>query len=123
MLEERYNLVCYRAAPSRVCCPLQAEAVALREAILFVKGKGLQSCTFLTDSQTLAQVCSSPQPPLDADWRAYKEINDIWCLLQDNDYICSYISRSQLVMADYLAKGGRTLEEGFTRYTYPSFNF
>ncbi|XP_078175199.1 uncharacterized protein LOC144568705 [Carex rostrata] len=123
VVEEDGVLKGYRAAPCTVCCPLQAEVVALKEAILFVKGLGLQSCSFFTDNQILAQTSMAQQPPLDADWRAYKEIQEIWGLLKENDFECLHIGRSHNGLADYLAKGGSTLDEGYTGYSYPAFNF
>ena len=121
IVEEGHELKGYRAAPSYVCCPIQAEAVALRDAILFVKEQGILSCTFYTDNEYLVVTCSTVQPPLEADWRAYKEINEIWCLLRDNDYDCKHFPRSQNVMADNLAKIGSCLEEGYTGFSYPTF--
>lgn len=44
------------------------------------------------------------QSHLEADWKAYQEVNDIWGLLQEDEFECRYISRSQTGMADYLAK-------------------
>jgi hypothetical protein len=67
VVEEGKMLKGYRAAPSVVCSPMQAEAVALREAIYFVKSLNLPSCTFYTDNQDLAKVCMELHPPIDAD--------------------------------------------------------
>ena len=85
---------------------------------MFVRGQGILSCTFFTDNQSLAIACSALHPPLEADWRAYKEINEIWNLLYENDYECKHINRSQNVMADYLSKVGSTLVEGYTGFSY-----
>lgn len=123
VVEEGTQLMGYRAAPSRVCSPIQAEAVALREAISFVKNLGLQPCSFYTDNQELALVCSSLDPPLEADWRAYREINEIWSLLKENEFDCRFIPRSQNSMADELAKLGSGLDEGCSGFTFPSFKF
>lgn len=65
-------------------------------------------------NQSLANYCSAMQPPLEANWRAYREINDTWGLLKENAFECRYISRSQNGMADYLVKLGSSLENGFT---------
>ncbi|KAF3332549.1 Reverse transcriptase-like protein [Carex littledalei] len=101
---------------------MQAEVVALRDAVLFVKGLGILSCTFYTDNQSLANLCSALHPPLDAEWRAYKEINDVWGLIKENKFECRHVNRSQNVMADYLAKVGSLLDEGYTGFSYPTFN-
>ncbi|XP_078168497.1 uncharacterized protein LOC144562998 [Carex rostrata] len=104
VVEDGELLKGYRAAPSVVCSPMQAEAVALREAIHFVKSLNLPSCIFLTDNQDLAKVCMELHPPVDADWRAYREINEVWRLLKEFDYECRHIPRSQNCVADHLAK-------------------
>lgn len=57
-----------------------AEAVALKEAILFIKKQRLQPCPFLTDNQELAKVCMGIHPPFEAHWRACREVNEIWKL-------------------------------------------
>lgn len=123
VVEEGDELKGYRAAPSIVCSPIQAEAVALREALQFVKSQGLQTCTFYTDNQVLANVCSDIHPPLEADWTAYREINEIWRLLKENEFDCRHIPRSQNALADHLAKEGSSLIEGVTGFTYPILNY
>ena len=67
----------FKAAGSSVSCPIHAEAVALREAIQYVKEAGIESCTFYTDNQTLALQCTELQPPLNSDWRAFKDMYEI----------------------------------------------
>ena len=59
VVEEGTVLKGYRAAPCKSCCPLQAEAMALKEAVLFVISLGIQSCVFFTDNQSLENSCSS----------------------------------------------------------------
>lgn len=61
------KLVVYRAAKAKACSPIQAEAMALKEAAVWIQSKGVESCLFLTDNQTLAKVITSPHPPTDAD--------------------------------------------------------
>ena len=38
--------------------------------------EGLEPCTFYTDNQILANVCSDIHPPLEADRTTYGEINE-----------------------------------------------
>ena len=107
-------------AGATVCCAIQAEVVALREAIDFVKGRGISSCTFYTDNESLARDCTDLQPPLNADWRAFRDMYEIWKSLKECNFVYRHISRSQNSMTDHLAKAGRELEECYTGYTYPT---
>lgn len=93
-----------RAVLSVVCSPMQTEAVALKEAIHLVKSFNLPSCIFYTDNQELSKVCMELHPPIDANWRAYREINDIWRLLKDYEYEWRHILRSQNCVTDHLTE-------------------
>ena len=100
------NLVAYMASPTKTCCPIHAEAAALSKAIQTVKSMGIARCTFFSDNQTLVQTCMALQPPVEADWRAYREMYEIWLMLKENDYNCLHVNRSQNSVADHLAKAG-----------------
>lgn len=71
-------LLKYGASPNKACSLLQAEAGALMEAVEQVTSLGLHSCTFFSDSMTLVQAVSQYQPPIDVDWKAYKEVHQLW---------------------------------------------
>ena len=117
------QLMAYRSARRTICSPLQAEAVALLEAIRYAIFKGWNQCLFCTDSQLLASETMALKPPLEVDWRAFREINEIWASLKRNSgYICLYVPRCQNDLADKLAKQGRIQGWDTHGYTFPIFN-
>lgn len=116
------ELVRYHSSKALVCCPMQAEATALREAIICAQDLGYQQCEFLTDSQGLAKAVDSLQPPKDADWRAFREIHFAWRVLKEQPlYCCRHIPRELNGIADKLAKLGRLNGWCYTGYTFPMF--
>ena len=65
------------------------------------------------------KICTDLYPPVDAYWRAYREIHEVSGMLKDE---CLQISRSQIYTADPLANAGRRLGEGYTGFSFPMFN-
>lgn len=123
IFQQNEVLLAYRSSPVSVCCPLQAEASALLQAILYATQQGFSSCTFCTDCEVLAHACNRPEPPSDQDWRAFAEIFETWKLLKSNTgFSCVAIPRCQNDMADYLARVGRSLGEDYTGFTYPIYH-
>lgn len=51
------ELLAYRSAGVRVCCPIQTEATALKEAIGYTRQRGISCCIFYNDYQTLVNQC------------------------------------------------------------------
>lgn len=66
------ELVAYESAKSNACSALQAEARALRRGLMYVLKMGISSCSFRSDSQTLANTTMQYQPPLGIKWRAFR---------------------------------------------------
>ena len=117
------ELILYKSKAVRGCSPLQTEAMALKESIVLAINHGIESCSFFSDCLTLVQVVSSPQPPMDADWRAFDEILEIWKLLQENKlYLCVHVLRCQNNLADDLAKKGRLNGWDHLGHTFPFFS-
>jgi hypothetical protein len=71
------EMILYKSKVVRGCCPLQIEAIALKESIVVARNQGIESCSFFSDCLSLVRACSSPQPPMDADWSSFDEIMDI----------------------------------------------
>lgn len=119
---QRGTLLQYGASPTKACSPLQAEAGALMEAVKQVISLGLHSCTFFSDSLILVQAVSQYQPPLDVDWKAYREVHQIWLAAQRNrGWVFCHINRDQNEIADKLAKLGRIQGHRIVGYRYPIF--
>lgn len=115
-------LVAYKSERVLACCPLQAEAIALVQGLNYAISIGLSECAFITDNQTLAEACSNLNPPLEVDWRAHREIFDVWKKIRCNrGFTCSYEGRSNNGMADYLAKRGRKIGDSYLGFTFPMF--
>lgn len=75
-----------------------------------------------TDNATLASAVSLLQPPMEVDWRASREILDLWRLFKCNiGFDCKHISRSHNEMADYLAGIARRKGMNYVGFTYPLF--
>ncbi|XP_078179544.1 uncharacterized protein LOC144573643 [Carex rostrata] len=122
VLQTGDSLVAYGVNHCTSASSLQAEAKALLEAIRFVVGNGYEECSFCTDCSTLAEVVSQTNPPVEADWRAAKEILTIWEMLRAHtNYKCVYISRCHNELADYLAGIGRRERLTYLGFTYPMF--
>lgn len=118
----REALMVYRSASQRVHSPLHAEARALLLAIQHAISSNWGPCTFCSDSQELVLACTTIHPPTEVDWRAHREVHDIWILLnQCPDYLCVFVPRIQNGLADYLAKQGRKGGWDQQGYTFPIF--
>lgn len=116
------RLLAYGVQQSSAACPLQAEAKGLLESVKYVMGTGLAQCTFYTDNATLASAVSLLQLPTEVDWRASREILDLWRLFKCNiGFDCKHISRSHNEMADYLAGIARREGMNYVGFTYPLF--
>lgn len=112
----------YKMERVMACCPLQAEAIALLQGVNYAISIGLSECSFITDSSTLAAACSNLSPPLEVDWRAHKEIFDVWKKMRCNGGLTvSYESRESNGFADSLAKRGRRMGDSYLGFTYPIF--
>lgn len=118
------ELVAYKANTVRACCPEQAEALALLDAVSYAAEQGIDHCNFLTDNQTLASLATQAAPPTDADWRAYWETLEIWKMFKTRTtFICQHISRNHNELADSLAKKARLQGLSYIGYTFPTFTF
>lgn len=68
----------------------------------------------------IAKVATQLQPPQDEDWRAAKELLEIWRMFKQNaQFTCQQIPRSQNGLADRLANKGRLNEGQYTGFTFP----
>ncbi|XP_078150218.1 uncharacterized protein LOC144545526 [Carex rostrata] len=102
------------------CCAVQAEAIAMLKAIDFVKATKQARCTFLIDCSVVAKIASQLQRPQEEDWRASRELHEIWRAFKQNSrFSCQHIPRDQNDLADILAKKGRIHGGHFTGYTFP----
>lgn len=119
---ENEEMKLYHSAAARVCCPLQAEAHALLEAIRKAKQMGVTKCEFFTDSLELHQLCTQYMPPTNGDWRACQEIFQSWIMLKEiENFQCSHLLRDCNGIADELAKKGRMEGWVLTGCTFPLF--
>ncbi|KAF3330012.1 hypothetical protein FCM35_KLT05343 [Carex littledalei] len=71
-------LIAYCSERVTAYCAIQAEACALQWVIDYAIKNGLYNCHFLSDCQVLVNACTTQQPPVDVDWKAHKEMYDIW---------------------------------------------
>lgn len=102
-------------------CPLQAEAQALKEAMKQISLEGINSCVFYTDCRILGISTEQLAPPLEAEWRAFTEIFDVWKSFKQNEgFKCVHVGREQNGVADSLAKLGRKEGWDITGHTYIS---
>lgn len=117
---ENGTLKWYRSARWLLVGPLRAEARAVLEALVLTKSKGWEQFTICSDCQSLVSAVLAIDPPVDVDWRAFKEVYDIWLFLRLNpDINCIYVDRSQNALADSLAKRGR-IRLGYPRMHLPN---
>lgn len=99
------------------------EAMALKESIVSAITHGIVSYSLYLDGLTLVQTCSSLQPPIDADWRAFDEIFEVWKFLQENkSFVCVHVHRCHNDMADNLAKKERLNGWDHLGYTFSCFD-
>lgn len=103
-----------------VCCPLQAEALALSKVILYTQRQGIAQCVFYTDYEIIANLVMALQPPLHSDWRAFKEIFDTWKLIKKyKGYSCCYIAKRHNELAESLARRATRERWNMVCHTYP----
>lgn len=68
------ELDAYKTAGAQACCPLQAEAIALREAMRYAVIFVISYYKFYIDNKNLATFSPQLQPSTEMDWRAMKKI-------------------------------------------------
>ena len=122
VLRRGEELLMHLSKKVRACSPLQTEAIALLEATKEVQGRGIQSCLFLSDCKSLVDLLSKFDPPLEADWRAFEEIHQLWLFFRSNvTFHCQYQQRNGNRLADYLAKLGRVNNWDSSGHTFPLY--
>lgn len=120
VLTRGIELKAYSSIGIRSCCPMQSEAAALKEAVTFVQSHNISGCKFLSDCKELVDLCQQTSPPLQADWRIFHEVLEVWHQFKSRpDYSCFYVPRSQNTLADFLAKQGRVNRWSLQGYTFP----
>lgn len=62
------TLLATKSKGVHVYCPIQAEALALSEAVQYIKSYGIKECCFQTDNQEIALAIEASQPPVKVDW-------------------------------------------------------
>lgn len=66
--------------------------------------------------------CMAQRPPTDVDWKAHKEIYEVWKKMKSNlGFNCCHVARTQNGLADILAKRGAKSGESYMGFTYPIF--
>lgn len=116
------ELLLYHSAKAKACCPIQAEAIALKEAVSCVTQRGFYPCNFYTDNLTIAEACNQQQPPKEMDWRAFHESLQLWESFKGSKNLyCNHKSRDENEFADFLAKKGRSEDWMVTGFTFPVF--
>ena len=119
----RYEILNFDKAVS----PFHMEAMALLIAIEGTLSLGIESCSFLTDSQLLADmfdVKRKLEPLCAADWRSYSTLIRIkHHLNRQRSYCCYYISREENHQADKLANLARIEQLKAVGFTFQLFSF
>lgn len=114
------ELIICRAERVVAVCALQAETMALRRGFLQAQQLGISSCSFYTDSLSLVKLVSQNQPPVEADWRAYQEVYEVWEIAKRNQgFTIAHVSRCHNELADKLARWSRQSGMDYTSSTYP----
>lgn len=120
VLKDRGVLMSARSKGVHVSCPIQAEALAISEAVKQIRGLGITECSFETDSKTVAEALMSLQPPANMDWRAFREVWEVWQWFKESEgYTCKYVPRTQNETADILARRGTREKWDVTIFTFP----
>lgn len=92
------EMILYKSKAVAGCCPLQVEALALKESVLIAIGLGIEVGSFHSDCLELVNICSSSQPPVNAEWNAFEEILEVWYLLQEHksfSCVCPYSEKPE----------------------------
>lgn len=122
IFRSRDKLTVFCSERTTACCAIQAEALALQRAIDYAIKNRFHTCHFISDCQALVNASNAQQPPVEVDWRAHKEMYDIWKKLKCTPgFTCSHIGREQNELADTLAKKGRILGGSYEGFTFPIF--
>lgn len=122
VLRRGEDLLMHLSKKVRACSPLQAEAIAFIEATKEVQRRGIQSCLFLSDCKSLVDLVSKFDPPLEADWRAFEEIHQLWLFFRSNaTFHCQYQQQNGNRLADYFAKSGRVNNWDSLGHTFPLY--
>lgn len=102
------KLIKYTATPILALSPLHVEAWALKEAWQEVINEGIRECVFYSDCLELVQALVQLRVPIDMDWKAFKEVFELWKIYRNNkEFRCIHVSRDLNEEADKLARLGR----------------
>lgn len=116
------ELLLHKSKAVQSISPLQSEALALWEGILEIQKLGVSNCSFLTDSKHLADLISQLHPPIDAEWKAFNVIQQIWLKLKQNGgYECQFIQREGNDIANFLARKERLQKWNSVAFTFPLY--
>lgn len=122
LIKKGDSLVQYHMQGVTAGCALQTEGLAVLKGLQLIGSLGIRACTIYSDSASLVTFASQSQPPIEADWRAFREVYEVWEALQRNtDLQLIHLPRGLNEMADKLAKRGRLMAQDYTGYTYPLF--
>lgn len=103
-----------------MCCLIQAEAVAMFEVVKLVRNLGAAECSFETDNQTIAEVLMKNLPLMQIDWRAFREVFEVWKWFKEmKGFRCKYVPRSRNTVADDLEKRGNKEKWDVSLFTFP----
>lgn len=91
-----------KKAVQHVASPLMAEGLAIREALIFCRTRGIQSCRLESDCSQLIRALNRKEPISEL----HGVLSDIASLSSSPSLSVSFtwIPRNQNVVADYLAK-------------------
>lgn len=96
------------------------KALALEEAVRYALQIGITDCVFETDNKSIAEAIMAMKPPLQVDWRAFKQVFKVWKWFRGNQGLkCDHISRSHNEVADCLAKRGTHEKWDLETHTFP----
>lgn len=116
------SMLSYYSGVARACSAVQAEAQALQEAVNFAVSSGITNCVFYSDCLSLVKWCTDLGPPAHADWSAFEICLTLWRVFKENEgFILTHVPRSQIEMADQLAKLGRIKGWKYSGCTFPMF--
>ncbi|KAF3341104.1 Reverse transcriptase-like protein [Carex littledalei] len=123
VLKHDYILVQYGLKYYSALSPFHMEASALLMGMRAAAASGIDSCTFLTDSEQLVRVLNNKQTPVNENLLVRTEITGIYSILsQHSCYKCIHIQREGNKLAHDIANLARTkMFRDHVGFTYPLF--
>jgi ribonuclease HI len=120
IVKKEGQIIFYTSRGVKANCAMHAAAIALLTALEELENNGIECWTIKSDCLKLVNMVDALNPPLEVDWRAFKEVYEAWRKLKMMPRVTvQWLARGENEEAHMLATHARMHAGDFTGFTYP----